>query len=365
MKSSNRRTSRILISTLIGACALAGTYQVVQWSRHKDVGPTVAAGPQRPSIEPAPAVAVTTDPATGHAKPLIEKPLMAVAPAPAQPAIDLSLVMGPTTQPVAFGAPLQAPSSAQLLGDAKARVSAGDLMPARTLLNQALQSGALSPADTESTKSMLANINATLVFSPKVFSGDPCCIAYSVKPGDKLTKIASDHDITWELLGRLNKLDDPRKLRSGRTIKIINGPFHAVVRKSAFKMDLYLGSPDKSNSTYVTSFGVGLGKDDSTPTGTWEVEAHKKIKNPTYFSPRGEGVIQADDPKNPLGEFWIGLSGIDGQALGKSSYGIHGTIEPESIGKMASMGCIRLRNEDVAQVFEMLVEGKSTVMVKE
>ena len=116
---------------------------------------------------------------------------------------------------------------------------------------------------------------------------------------------------------------------------------------------------------YVTTFQVGLGKDDSTPTGVWMVEMHKKIKNPTYFSPRGEGVIDADDPKNPLGEFWIGLTGIDGHAVGKASYGIHGTIDPNSIGKQESMGCIRMRNEDVARVFELLVEGKSQVVVKE
>jgi lipoprotein-anchoring transpeptidase ErfK/SrfK len=118
-----------------------------------------------------------------------------------------------------------------------------------------------------------------------------------------------------------------------------------------------------SDVAYVTSFPVGLGKDDSTPLGKWQVEPDRKVKNPEYDSPRGEGVIEADDPKNPLGEFWIGLAGLDGDAVGKESYGIHGTIEPDSIGKQASMGCIRLRNEDVAVVFSALVEGKSTVLV--
>jgi lipoprotein-anchoring transpeptidase ErfK/SrfK len=95
------------------------------------------------------------------------------------------------------------------------------------------------------------------------------------------------------------------------------------------------------------------------------VEPQKKLKNPTYYSPRGEGVISADDPKNPLGEFWIGLAGVDGHAVGKQSYGIHGTIEPDSIGKQASMGCIRMRNEDVAEVFELLVEGRSNVTIRD
>jgi L,D-transpeptidase ErfK/SrfK len=129
-------------------------------------------------------------------------------------------------------------------------------------------------------------------------------------------------------------------------------------------MDIYLGtSPGGVGSTFITSYRVGLGKDDSTPLGTWK--AAGKLKNPAYYSPRGEGIIAADDPKNPLGEYWIGLVGIDGSAVGKNSYGIHGTIDPASIGREESMGCIRMRNEDVAIVYELLVEGKSTIVVKD
>jgi lipoprotein-anchoring transpeptidase ErfK/SrfK len=131
-------------------------------------------------------------------------------------------------------------------------------------------------------------------------------------------------------------------------------------------MEIWLGGePRTPGSVYVTTYRVGLGRDDSTPTGKWLVEPQRKLKNPTYYSPRGEGVIAADDPKNPLGEYWIALTGTDGQAVGKTSYGIHGTIDPTSIGKQSSLGCIRLRNEDIARVYEMLVPGKSTVLVRD
>jgi lipoprotein-anchoring transpeptidase ErfK/SrfK len=66
-----------------------------------------------------------------------------------------------------------------------------------------------------------------------------------------------------------------------------------------------------------------------------------------------------------LGGYWIGLTGTEGQALGKMSYGIHGTIDPDSIGKQSSMGCIRLRHDDIEMVYEMMVEGKSMVVVRE
>ncbi|RME39135.1 MAG: L,D-transpeptidase, partial [Planctomycetota bacterium] len=43
--------------------------------------------------------------------------------------------------------------------------------------------------------------------------------------------------------------------------------------------------------------------------------------------------------------------------------GIHGTIEPDSIGRSVSLGCIRMHNEDVEEVYKYLVERHSTVVV--
>ena len=132
------------------------------------------------------------------------------------------------------------------------------------------------------------------------------------------------------------------RIRAGRAIKIIKGPFRAVVGKSTFSIDVYLGQ------TFVTHFRVGLGADGSTPTGEWKVGT--KLVNPTYYPPRGGVVMSADNPQNPLGERWIGLIGTGGEAVGQSRYGIHGTIEPESIGQNISMGCIRMFNEDVERL---------------
>jgi lipoprotein-anchoring transpeptidase ErfK/SrfK len=61
----------------------------------------------------------------------------------------------------------------------------------------------------------------------------------------------------------------------------------------------------------------------------------------------------------------MGLEGTDGQAVGQRSYGIHGTIDPTSIGKQSSIGCIRLKNEDVDVVYKLLMAGKSTVIVRD
>jgi len=249
------------------------------------------------------------------------------------------------------------------LVDAKAKLDAGKLLDARRILNAALTSGALSEPDAKAAKLMLNDINAVVVFSSKRFADDELGGTFSVPQGGVLEKIANRYDVSAELLMRINGITDPTKLQAGKDIKINKGPINAVVDKSDFTLELWLGEPDSKSGTYVTSYPVGLGKDDGTPTGVWAVQ--DKLPNPAYYSPRGEGVIDADDPKNPLGEHWIGLSGTDGHAVGKQSYGIHGTIDPSSIGKSESMGCIRLTNENVAKVYEVLKEGKSTVTVRE
>jgi LysM repeat protein len=256
-----------------------------------------------------------------------------------------------------------------VVSDARAKMQAGKLLEARDLVNRPLVSGSLKGADADAARALLSEINQTVAFSTRKFADDRFGGTCKIESGDRLERIGARYGVTADMLLRINGLRDARRLRAGAYIKVLKGPFHAVVSKGNFRLDLYLGGlpgPGAGDSVcYVTSFPVGLGKDDSTPLGKWQVEPDRKVKNPEYYSPRGEGVIEADDPKNPLGEFWIGLAGLDGDAVGKESYGIHGTIEPDSIGKQASMGCIRLRNDDIAVVFSALVEGKSTVQVVE
>src|SRR5439155_8707992 len=123
----------------------------------------------------------------------------------------------------------------------KTKADAGDLLAARQTLNDALLAG--NGTDADSIKKQIAQINQTLVFSPKHFANDPFGGVYTVKPGQKLALIANEHEISWQLLLRLNNMTDPRKLRAGQTLKVLKGPFHAVVNKSKFTLDIYLGTP--------------------------------------------------------------------------------------------------------------------------
>jgi lipoprotein-anchoring transpeptidase ErfK/SrfK len=95
----------------------------------------------------------------------------------------------------------------------------------------------------------------------------------------------------------------------------------------------------------LRTFSIAVGAQVSpSPIGQFNIVS--RVVNPTYYHP---GVVIPAGKANPIGPRWIGLN--------HKGYGIHGTNEPLSIGKAASHGCIRLRNQEIKQLFAMLRVG--------
>lgn len=167
--------------------------------------------------------------------------------------------------------------------------------------------------------------------------------AYTIQPGDQLRKVAGEYKLSWEYLAKLNQID-PKRIQAGKPLKVVRGPFAAHVSLSRFELTIHL------QSYIVQQFRVGVGQDRSTPLG--KLVVLEKIADPQYTDPQGR-VIEGGDAKNPLGPRWLDLG---------NSYGIHGTINPESIGQAASRGCIRLKNDDAIEVYDYLVKGSEVVI---
>lgn len=116
-------------------------------------------------------------------------------------------------------------------------------------------------------------------------------------------------------------------------------PMRIVVSIPDRKLVLFEGDAVKK------IYDVAVGK-ASTPTPEGEFHIINHVPNPTYY---GTGVVVAPGKNNPLGTRWMGLS--------VKGYGIHGTNVPSSIGKAASHGCIRMRKQDLEELFEMVNVG--------
>ncbi len=249
------------------------------------------------------------------------------------------------------------PSGNAAVAAARRLYQAGKLIQARQELNALLESKLDNAARAE-VRRLLTRISTETVLSKRCFPDDPLVETYTVQPGEVLINIGKRYDVPAGVIMRINGISDATRVHAEQKIKVPRGPFHARIHKSQFRLDVYLGE------LYLRSFPVALGAERETPEGVWRVK--NRLANPTYFPPASaeyKRVIAADDPKNPLGEHWIGLEGIEGDAVGREGYGIHGTIEPDSIGKAVSLGCIRLLNEDVGLLFDLMQPGRSTVTI--
>ena len=107
-------------------------------------------------------------------------------------------------------------------------------------------------------------------------------------------------------------------------------------------------------------YGVGVGREGFTWSGVQTIS--RKAEWPDWHPPAEMIARQpylprfmAGGPGNPLG--------ARAMYLGSSAYRIHGTNDPSTIGKFVSSGCIRLTNEDVADLFSRVNVGTRVVVL--
>ncbi|ATY31298.1 hypothetical protein CVN68_04320 [Sphingomonas psychrotolerans] len=131
---------------------------------------------------------------------------------------------------------------------------------------------------------------------------------------------------------------------------------HVVVDKSEKVLKVF-----DADDKLVAQFSASMGSQhDPLPIGTWKinvVDTNPKFHfNPDLFwdaKPGDEKTLLPAGPNGPVGVVWLDLS--------KEHYGIHGTPEPQNIGRTQSHGCIRLANWDAARLALMIKPGAEVV----
>jgi lipoprotein-anchoring transpeptidase ErfK/SrfK len=180
-----------------------------------------------------------------------------------------------------------------------------------------------------------------------------------VESGDSLIairrRVLAEHPgmlVCTGLIQRANQLPSDRAIRPQQKLRVPTDRPNVLVDLSAMWL-LY-----RHGSEVVAAWEVGVGKAGNT-THTGEYTIGKKQPEPMWF-PAGKAPVAFGDPVNPLGTRWLAwvTDNVESRSLG-----IHGTNDPTSIGKRVSQGCIRMRNEDVEALFEILPEG-ATVTVQ-
>ncbi len=252
---------------------------------------------------------------------------------------------------------LTSPRVAAILKDAQKDIAEGKTIAARDTLNDVLNM-AMEEKLREQIKEQMSSLANNWLFGRTVHFGDNLCSTYQVQPGDILSQIAAGFKVPYQFLMKINNIPSEKSLQTGQVIKVVHGPFHAIVYRSSYTMDLYL------QNIYVKSYRVGLGKEGhETPLGLWRAKIGGKLVKPTWTDPETGKTYHADDPDYPLGSGWIALEGIDSRTRGIEGIAIHGTNDEKTIGTRSSRGCIRLFNGELVELYDMLAEGFSELRV--
>ncbi|ARK29500.1 L,D-transpeptidase family protein [Halalkalibacter krulwichiae] len=155
---------------------------------------------------------------------------------------------------------------------------------------------------------------------------------HTVRMGETLFSISEDYRVLLSALIAANPGIDPNMIIVGQRIRIPGLPspdtIPYTIHISLNNRTLTLMDLD----TILKVYPVGVGRMlHETPVGDFII------------------VNRAPNPGGPFGTMWLSLS--------KKSYGIHGTNDPASIGHYVSLGCIRMFNEDVEELAQIVPNG--------
>ncbi|MFH0912657.1 MAG: L,D-transpeptidase family protein [Candidatus Omnitrophota bacterium] len=231
-------------------------------------------------------------------------------------------------------------SISALSRDAADSLNKGNLFAAKSIY-QKLINDFPNSSEVMNWQKKIEGINIKILFSPVL---TPKSILYEVKPGDTLTKIAKEFKTSAELIKKSNGLRDDTII-PGRKLKVWVAPFSIVVDKSQNTLIL------KTDEEIVKTYIVSTGKNNSTPVGNFTII--NKLPNPTWF--KAGVVVPSSSPENILGSRWLGFD--------LPGYGIHGTTEPQSLGRQVTQGCVRMANPEVEEIYAIVPLGTEVTIV--
>lgn len=283
----------------------------------------------------------TADTAAASNTPAAPAPLQPVA--PAAPAAPVATAPKPMTAPQPAAVLPIDPATASKLQQAIKLNSDGEYLEARTLLLEMIQGNLPANVD-QQAKELIGDINIKLALSTRRM---PEKKEYTVQSGDSFWKISRTLNNTIEYLQRANGLA-PDALRPGDRLVYMTGEFSIDVDLSEFTLTLL------HDGVFFKQYKVGVGREERTPPGQYTIGP--KIMNPDWDRRKqGLGIIPYGDPRNQLGVCWMTLEPA-GPGLPRD-LGIHGTSNPETVGTNASAGCVRMRNNEVMELYAFILPG--------
>lgn len=183
-----------------------------------------------------------------------------------------------------------------------------------------------------------------------------------VEPDDTLLDVAYRHRLGFDRVARLNPKVHHWIPAPGTVVQL---PTEHVL-PDAPRTGLVVNVPEMQLYDYTVGpepevFAIAIG-DQMDPSLVGAFRIGRKREHPTWTVPAsiraekpGLPAVVPPGPDNPLGDHWM--------TIGSTSYGIHGTNNPWSIGREATHGCIRLYNDEIARLFARTKERTAVRLV--
>lgn len=143
----------------------------------------------------------------------------------------------------------------------QAALERGELARAHLLLSQWYEDPSLTPAESQQVDTLLSQLAGTVVYSTQ-HELEP---AYVVQPGETLESIAQKYNVPWQLLAKINGIPAPNQVQPGQPLKVVRGPFSAVVELGRQQLTLML------DGRYAGKFPISVAPGASLPEGEWVV----------------------------------------------------------------------------------------------
>ncbi len=256
--------------------------------------------------------------------------------APAAEKIWTRIVKDFASQPAASGAALR-------LGDALA--VRGDKEGARAQYAVAFRNPQTAVADRDLLATKMVDLNRELLFSRKQTADS---VVHVVQPGENLTTIGKKYQVEPLAILRVNGLKNSNLFPNDK-LKIPQGKFRSAVSKARRLLWLFY------NESVAKQYEVAIGKEGhDTPVGDFAIAVKEVHPNWTRTTEDGRReVVPFGAPGHMLGTRWMGF------AEPNRDIGIHGTPKEEEskIGEAVSKGCIRMRNAEVEELFDLAPRG--------
>jgi LysM repeat protein len=184
----------------------------------------------------------------------------------------------------------------------QAALDRGELSRAHLLLSQWYDEPSLSTAERQEIEGLLSQLAGTVVYSNEHRLEPP----YVVSAGETLESIAGKYDVPWQLLAKINGVTRPDEVQAGQKIKVIRGPFTAVVDMSDHQMTLMV------EGRYAGKFPVTLAPTGPLVEGEWIVE--RKSSAP----PLNSATSVVSDSKSSAASRSLVLKGAEPATTGAS-----------------------------------------------